>query len=320
MSASTIAMAPVSLRIHAIAYGADDVLLFDLRPPAAAGLQPFDAGAHIDLRLPRGITRSYSLLNDPAERHRYVIGVKREPESRGGSAWLHGEARVGALLEVDGPRNSFALDEGAPHSVFVAGGIGITPLWSMVQRLEHLGKGWTLHYRARSRRRAALLHELGAHAARVHLSFSDEGAAPLDLGRIVAQAPEGAHFYCCGPVAMLEAFETACAGLDPARVHLEYFAAKDAPATDGGFVVHLARSGRTIPIQAGCTILDALQAAGVAVPSSCQQGVCGICETAVLAGVPDHRDLVLSEQERAAGRTMMICCSGSTSAELTLDL
>ena len=313
-------MAPVSLRIHAIAYGADDVLLFDLRAPARGGLAPFDAGAHIDLRLPRGITRSYSLLNDPAERHRYVIGVKREPESRGGSAWLHGDARVGALIEVDGPSNHFALDESAPHAVFIAGGIGITPLWSMVQRLEHLGTPWTLHYRARSRRGAALLDELAGHAQRVHLSFGDEGAPSLDLPAIVAAAPEGAHFYCCGPVPMLEAFEAACAGLDPARVHLEYFAAKEAPATEGGFVVHLARSGRTIPIAAGCTILDALQASGVAVPSSCQQGVCGICETAVLAGVPDHRDLVLSEQERAAGRTMMICCSGATSAELTLDL
>ncbi len=320
MSATAITMAPVSLRIHAIAYGADDVLLFDLRSPEATGLAPFDAGSHIDLRLPRGITRSYSLLNDPAERHRYVIGVKREPDSRGGSAWLHGDARVGALLDVDGPRNSFALNEAAPHSVFIAGGIGITPLWSMAQRLEHLGRGWTLHYRARSRRRAALVDELAAHAARVQLSFRDAGDAPLDLGRIVAQAPEGAHFYCCGPVPMLESFETACAGLDPARVHLEYFAAKDAPATEGGFVVHLARSGRTIPIQPGCTVLDALQAAGVAVPSSCQQGVCGVCETRVLSGEPDHRDLVLTAQERAANKTMMICCSGSKTPALTLDI
>ncbi len=319
MSAST-AMAPVPLRIHAIAAGADDVLLFDLRPPAATGVPPFDAGAHIDLRLPRGLTRSYSLLNDPAERHRYVIGVKREPDSRGGSAWLHGEARVGAVIEVDGPRNHFALDESAPHAVFIAGGIGITPLWSMAQRLTRLGRPWTLHYRARHRRGAALLDELARHADRVHLSFGDEGAPTPDLAAIVAAAPPGAHFYCCGPAPMLEAFEAACAGLDPSRVHLEYFAAKEAPATEGGFVVHLARSGRTVPVAPGCTILDALQAGGVAVPSSCQQGVCGICETAVLAGVPDHRDLVLSEQERLAGRTMMICCSGSKSAALTLDL
>lgn len=319
MSAAT-AMAPVPLRIHAIAYGADDVLLFDLRAPANGGLPPFEAGAHIDLRLPRGLIRSYSLLNDPVERHRYVIGVKREPDSRGGSAWLHGEARVGALIEVDGPSNHFALDESAPHAVFIAGGIGITPLWSMVQRLQRLGTPWTLHYRARSRGSAALLHELAGHAGCVHLSFSDEGAPSLNLAAVVAAAPEGAHFYCCGPAPMLEAFEAACAGLDPARVHLEYFAAKEAPATEGGFVVRLARSGRTIPVAAGSTILDALQAQGVPVPSSCQQGVCGVCETAVLSGTPDHRDLVLSEQERAAGRTMMICCSGSKTPELTLDV
>lgn len=311
---------PVPLRIHAISYGADDVLLFDLRRPVPAALPAFDAGAHIDLLLPRGITRSYSLLNDPAEHHRYVIGVKREPDSRGGSAWLHAEARVGALLDVAGPRNSFALDESAPHSIFIAGGIGITPLWSMVQRLQRLGKPWTLHYRARRRAGAALLDELAAHGDRVHLSFSEAGDPPLDLQQIVRDAPEGAHAYCCGPVSMLEAFETACDGLTPERVHLEYFAAKDAPATEGGFTVNLARSGRTIPILVGSTILETLQTHGVAVPSSCQQGVCGICETTVLSGVPDHRDLVLTDQERATGKTMMICCSGSKTAELTLDL
>lgn len=313
----------IAARIHAITYGADGVLLFDLRAAGTHRLPAFEPGAHVDVRMPGGIHRSYSLLNDARERHRYVLGIKREATSRGGSAWMHDSARTGSIIEISAPRNHFELAEDAAHTILVAGGIGITPLWSMVQRLQWLGRRWTLYYRARSRTTAPLLHELAlpSISAHVKLSFSEQVSSErLDLQRVVAEAPAGAHFYCCGPAPMMQAFEKACATIDPARVHVEYFASTELPATQGGFVVHLARAGRDVPVAPGQTILESLRACGIAVPSSCQQGVCGECEVKVLAGAPDHRDLVLSAAERASGRTMMICCSGALSQELTLDI
>jgi ferredoxin-NADP reductase len=310
-------------RIHAISYGAENVLMFELRAPGGEQLPAFTPGAHIDILMPGGLNRSYSLLNDAAERDRYVVGIKRETASRGGSTWMHETARVGNVLEIAGPRNNFTLDEEAPHSVLIAGGIGITPLWSMIQRLQVLRRGWTLHYRTRRRVCAPLMAELSSpgFTEHVHASFGDDpGVARLDLARVIADSPSGAHFYCCGPTAMMEAFESACTGMDNSRVHLEYFMAKDAPATAGGFTVRLARSGRVVPVEAGTTILESLRACGVNVPSSCQQGVCGACETRVISGKPDHRDMVLSDVEKAAGDTMMICCSGALTPELTLDI
>ena len=312
----------LATRIHAISYACDDVLLFELRSLDGEPLPAFTPGAHVDVHIPGGMSRSYSLLNDAAERHRYLLGIKRESASRGGSAWMHDVARPGEQLEIAGPRNHFALDESAPHSVLIAGGIGITPLWSMAQRLQALQRPGTLHYRARSRRTAPLLDELTRAdlACHVAVSFSDEAPGRrLDITKIVADAPAGSHFYCCGPVPMMESFQQACSHLDPACVHLEYFAAKEEAATEGGYTVRLAKSGREIVVKPGETILASLQAAGVAVPSSCQQGVCGACEMRVLSGTPDHRDLVLSDAEKAAGATMMICCSGSLTAELVLD-
>ena len=311
------------LRIHAITHGGADVLLFDLRSPTGETLAPFTPGAHIDLRLDDGMVRSYSLLNDSRDRHRYVIAVKHEATSRGGSRWMHGSAKVGTLVDVVAPQNAFHLDEAAPCSVLIAGGIGITPLWSMVQRLSHLGKPWQLHYRTRSKAATPLLAELSepAFLAHMKLSFSDDpNSGRLELQAIVADAPAGSHYYCCGPQKMIDAFEVACVGLEPERVHLERFSSTEAPATEGGYTVTLAKSAREVPIPAGKTILEMLSSLGVAVPSSCQQGVCGSCETRVLAGTPDHRDLVLSESEKASGQMMMICCSGSLSERLVLDL
>jgi vanillate O-demethylase ferredoxin subunit len=313
----------LNVRIHSITYSADEVLLFDLRPLDAGTLPAFEPGAHIDIQMPENLSRSYSLLNDPSERQRYVIGVQKDRESRGGSMWMHESAKVGASLSIAGPRNHFPLCEDAPHSVFIAGGIGITPLWCMIQRLNWLGCPWTLHYSARTRNSAALLDAVIGEewSDRVKLNFDDtSGGKYLDIAGIVAAAPVGSHFYCCGPVPMLKAFEAACASVDPEHVHLEYFGAKEAPAVGGGFNVRLVRCGRQVAIQQGQTILEALQAMGVDVPSSCQQGVCGVCETVVLEGIPDHRDLVLSESEKASNKTMMICCSGSLTTELALDL
>jgi len=311
------------MRVHSITHAAEGILYFDVRSLDGQSLPTFDPGAHVSLHLPGGLVRSYSLMNRPCDHGRYLLGIKREPQSKGGSAWMHDVARVGTTLEVGPPLNHFALATGATHSVLIAGGIGITPLWSMVQQLEGSGASWELHYRARSRSSAALLEELGMPSLRdrVHLSFSDDpSSGRLDIAQVVGRAPNGTHLYCCGPTSMVDTFQGACASKNPENVHFEYFASKEAPATEGGFTVRLAKSGTSVPVSSGQTILDSLKACGVSVPSSCQQGVCGACETRVLAGKPDHRDLVLSDAEKEAGLTMIICCSGSLTDVLELDL
>jgi ferredoxin-NADP reductase len=306
----------IEVRIKSITHEAQGIHSIELRPMPGHELAPFDAGAHIDLHLPNGLIRSYSLVNSPQERLRYVIAVHRDPQSRGGSRYVHDELRVGHTIAIGAPRNNFRLEENAPHSVLIAGGIGITPLWCMIQRLEALGRSWELHYGARSRACAAFLDLLPKQDPRVHPSFG----TPLGLGAIVDGAAPGAHLYCCGPLAMLAAFEAASASRPTGEVHLEYFATRQRPAVDGAFTVVLAKSGRTFDVPRGKTILDAVLDAGIDAAYSCMEGVCGTCETPVLEGTPDHRDLVLSKQEKESNRTMMICCSGSRGPRLVLDL
>lgn len=316
----------LQVRVRTVTWEADGILAFELVPmPPLKALPAFDAGAHIDLLLPNGLTRSYSLLNAPGERHRYVIGVNKDAASRGGSRYLHEVLRAGDTLPIHPPRNNFPLDEQAPLSVFIAGGIGVTPVLSMIARCRALGLQWKLHYAARTRQNAAFVDLLqgwrGQAGGEVELVFDKEpGAAMMDIPAIVGALPAGAHVYCCGPLPMLEAFEKATAGLPPARVHREYFAAREAAATAGGFTVELARASRSVQVRAGQTILDCLLENGVEPPYSCREGVCGTCEVRVLDGVPDHRDLVLSPEQQAANDRMMVCCSGAKSPKLVLDL
>jgi tetrachlorobenzoquinone reductase len=313
------------VRVKRISYEAENVNSYELVAPRGGELVPFTAGSHIDLHLPSGMIRSYSLVNDQSERHRYVVAVNKDKESRGGSQFVHDNIRAGDLITISHPRNNFALCEDAAHSVLIAGGIGITPLLSMVRRLEQIGRPWELFYAARSRLAAAFLDELGALKPNVHLNLhvdvdDERSGRVFDLAGIVAKAPVDAHLYCCGPVPMLEAFERATAGRAGDHVHVEYFQAKEAPAIEGGFEVRLARSKRTIAVEAGKTILDALLDAGIAANYACAEGVCGTCETRVLEGMPDHRDQFLSKEEQVANATIMICCSGSKSRTLVLDL
>jgi tetrachlorobenzoquinone reductase len=313
----------IEVLLRSITYEAEDVISLDLRPVATQMLPAFTAGSHIELQLRNGLRRNYSLANPQHERHRYCVAVQKEPAGRGGSRFIHESVRVGDILTISPPRNNFPLVETAQRCVLVAGGIGITPVWCMVQRLVALAQPWTLFYAVRSRRRAAYLDAILELAAgrNVHLHFDDEHQGEfLDLGAIVQDAAPGTHFYCCGPLPMLAAFERATAGLPADTVHVEYFAAKEPVAVKGGFDVVLARSERSVFVPDHSTILDALVAAGVAVEHSCLEGVCGTCETKVIEGIPDHRDMVLSAQERASNRTMMICCSGSKSGRLVLDL
>ncbi len=312
---------PIALRVASISREAEGINSYDLRHPAGGELPPFTAGAHVDLQLPNGLIRCYSLVNPERERHRYVIAVNKDAASRGGSRFIHEHLRVGDVIGVGIPRNNFALEEGATRSVLIAGGIGITPLWCMIQRLEALGRDWELYFSARTRQHAAFGGPLRRLGARVHWNFDREpGGAMHDLAKIVRAAPPDAHLYCCGPRSMLAAFERATAARPPQLVHVEYFGPKEPPAARGGFTVVLARAGRSLTVPAGKTILETLLDEGLEVQHSCTQGVCGSCETPVLEGVPDHCDLVLSKEERARNRTMMICCSGAKSARLVLDL
>jgi len=311
--------ARLDLRVQALTWEAERVIGIELRRPDGGALPEFPAGAHIDLHLPNRLVRSYSLVNQTGERERYVIAVQLDRDSRGGSRWLHEALRVGDRLLVDPPRNDFALVEDARHSLLIAGGIGITPLWSMIQRLVALGRSWQLVYGARLRAAAAFEAPLRAlqaqHGAVVTFAFD---GAPPEIEALVAQASPDTELYCCGPRPMLDRFEAATQARG--RAHVEYFTPREAPAAIGGFTVRLARAGRTVVVPSGRSILEALEDAGVAAPFSCREGVCGSCETVLLEGVPDHRDSVLSDRERASNRTMMICCSGSKTEQLVLDL
>jgi tetrachlorobenzoquinone reductase len=313
------------LRVRRISYEAENINSYELVLPEGGELAPFTAGSHIDLHLQNGMVRSYSLVNDQCERHRYVIAINKDAAGRGGSIFAHDTIKAGDIVTVSAPRNNFMLHEEAEYSALIAGGIGITPLLSMIRRLETLARPWRLFYAARTRRAAAFLDDLDAIGPGVHrnfhLDFDDERAGRMfDLDAIVANAPDHAHLYCCGPAPMLEAFEKATAGRPAGHVHVEYFQARQAPALGGGFKVRLARSNRTIAVEPGKTILDAVLDAGVSANYACAEGVCGTCETRVIEGIPDHRDQFLSPEERAANNTIMICCSGSKSGMLVLDL
>ena len=315
----------MQVRVKRISFEAENINSYELEAVAGSDLAPFAAGSHIDLHLPNGMIRSYSLVNDQSERNRYVVAVNKDAASRGGSSFVHETVRAGDILTISHPKNNFVLQEDAAHSVLIAGGIGITPLLSMIRRLEALGRSWELFYTARTRSAAAFLDELNAlrpnFHANIHVNFDQEPPGRmLDLPAIVKDAPKDAHLYCCGPVSMLEAFEAATADRPGDHVHVEYFKAKEKPAVAGGFEVKLARSNRTITVEAGKSILNALLDAGVAASYACTEGVCGTCETRIIDGIPDHRDLFLSKEEQAANKTMMICCSGSKSPTLVLDL
>lgn len=315
----------LQVRVKRISFEAQGINSYELVTTDGGELVSFTAGSHIDLHLSNGMIRSYSLVNDQREQHRYVVAINKDAASRGGSRHIHETLRAGDVITISHPKNNFVLVENSSHSVLIAGGIGITPLISMIRRLETLGRSWELFYAARARHSAAFLDELKAlrpgARSRLHLNFDHEPSGRMfDLPAIVNGAPVDAHLYCCGPVPMLEAFEAATTDRPAGHVHVEYFSAREKPAAQGGFEVRLARSNRTIMIEPGKTILNALLDAGIPANYACTEGVCGTCETRVLQGIPDHRDLFLSKDEQAANETMMICCSGSKSRTLVLDL
>ena len=313
----------IEVRLRNIRLEAEGIASYEFVPVNGTPLPAFTAGAHIDLHLPREMVRSYSLVNAPSDAGRYVVAVQRDPQGRGGSAWMHEAPRVGDRFRISAPSNDFALAEDARQSVFIAGGIGITPVMSMLRRLDALGRDWKLHYASRTPEQTAFIDELRSlqrHDDQDAFCVGATREARLSIPAIVEAAPRDAHLYCCGPGRMIEDFLDACAARPAAQVHYERFSASSEAATEGGFEVVLKKSGQRFEIAPGKTILDTLLDAGLDIPYSCMEGVCGTCETKVLEGTPDHRDLILTEEERAAGKSMMICCSGSKSETLVLDL
>ncbi|SOE07844.1 PDR/VanB family oxidoreductase [Streptomyces sp. Ag109_G2-15] len=302
--------------VDAREFAADGVLALTLRDPLGGDLPVWEPGAHVDLLLGPGLERQYSLCSDPADRSAWRVAVLREPAGRGGSAHVHGQLGVGDKIRVRGPRNHFRL-EPAPRYRFVAGGIGITPILPMLAAAEAAGAEWSLLYGGRSRGSMAFTAELARYGDRVALAPQDESGL-LDLGPVLDEIPDGTLVYCCGPAPLLDAVEERCPG---GALRVERFQPKaQQGAADGEFEVELARSGRTLVVPADVSVLDAVRGAGVEVLYSCTEGTCGTCETDVLDGDPDHRDSVLTEEERAAGETMTICVSRCQGARLVLDL
>jgi vanillate O-demethylase ferredoxin subunit len=322
-------MSALRMQVRAMTWEAEGVLRLDLQALGGGPLPGYEPGAHVDLTLAPGLTRSYSLIdgNPGPAPELYRVGVGLEAGSRGGSRHVHQRLRPGDTLPASPPRCRFLLIEDSPFTQLIAGGIGITPLMAMAERLHALGRPWRLLWCVRSRARLPFRDWLARHAAQVDLHVDDEQGGPWGgWSALLLALPEGAHAYACGPAPMLAAYEAAAAGvLPPAQVHLERFAAAGpepaVPQTDdSSFHVHLARSGQRILVRGDQTVLQALQAHLPDLPHACLQGVCGQCETRVLDGVPDHRDQVLTPSERASGQTMMPCCSRAASPELVLDL
>ncbi|MER5220168.1 PDR/VanB family oxidoreductase [Streptomyces flaveus] len=306
----------VATRTHV----ADGVVSLTLRRPDGRPLPSWTPGAHIDLLLDGGLIRQYSLCGDPAEPDAWRIAVLHEPQGRGGSAYVHDHLPQGTAVRIRGPRNNFPLRP-APRHLFIAGGVGITPILPMVEAAEAAGADWRLLYGGRTRTSMAFLDRLTPYGDRVLVRPQDEYGL-LDLGAFLGSPEEGTLVHACGPEPLLRAAQEQCADWPGGTLGVERFApvqaAEARPAA--AFEVVLARAGLTLTVPPDRSVLESLEEAGVDVDFSCREGTCGTCETDVLDGTPDHRDSLLSEEERATGDTMLICVSRSCGPRLVLDL
>lgn len=316
----------LSVRVQRITQETPQVRTFELVAASAHELPPFSAGAHIDVRLPNGLVRPYSLCNDPGQRGVYCIGVKREPQSRGGSAYLHERVREGDILDIGAPRHQFSLAPAASHHLLLGAGIGITPLMAMAHTLAAQGASFELHDFVRSQDLVAFQTILAQapFSGRVHfhIGLSTEQVVGA-LDQALATRPDGAHLYLCGPRPfMAVARATAAAAWPDTSIHFEYFTADTSTvsAAADSFTVCLARSGGTYKVPADRSIVEVLGMHGIEIFTSCEQGVCGTCLTRVVQGIPDHRDSYLTDPERQRGDTLLPCVSRACSPVLVLDL
>jgi len=304
-----------------------DICAFELSAANGAALPAFSAGAHIDVHPRQDLVRQYSLCNPQDATGRYLIGVLREPTSRGGSVAMHA-LQEGDEIEIGAPKNHFPLVEDARHSILIAGGIGITPILSMAERLAQDGASFELHYSTRAPERTAFRERLEAPHLKQQLHLYHDTAPPeqrLDLAGVLAKPQADTHLYVCGPGGLIDAVLDSARRNDwsEAKLHREYFAAAPAVANntdDRAFQVKLASSGQLIDVPPGQNVVAMLSAAGIDIATSCGEGVCGTCLTRVLEGEPEHRDCYLTDEERAANDQFLPCCSRSKTAVLVLDL
>jgi ferredoxin-NADP reductase len=320
----------MQVRVTQARWEAEGVISLKLTAPDGAALPTWEPGAHLEVTLPSGLVRQYSLCGPRQDQRSYTIAVLRGTAGRGGSREIHDTALVGQVLTVRGPRNHFALGNYASF-VFVAGGIGITPILSMIREVTDRRLPWVLYYGGRESRSMAFTQAILRSAekanAQVHLLPQDANGL-LPMAEIVRQTASGTAIYGCGPAPMLAALRTAAAARPEVPVHFELFSAPEFGADPAEkpeahsrpFTVVLARTGERTTVEDGMTILDAVRALRSQVPYSCEEGFCGTCETKVLGGAPVHRDTVLSDAEHSAGASMMICVGSCTSRELVLDL
>jgi phthalate 4,5-dioxygenase reductase subunit len=303
---------PLALGIH----------LFELQDESGAALPEFSAGAHLSLKTPGGFLRKYSLCNDPAERNRYVIGVKRDAAGRGGSMDLVDNLKVGDTVEVTPPENAFPLSPGAKSFIFIAGGIGITPIMAMIRHLSSTGmSSFKLYYLTRDAASTAFSEELSAPdlkgKVKIHHDAGDASRA-FDLWPVL-EKPGPAHIYCCGPRPLMDSVRDMAGHWPRAQIHFESFADAEQTrmADNKPFRLRLARSNAVVEVASDQSIIQAMRARGFEAPTSCESGTCGTCRTALLEGEADHRDLVLMEEEQLS--QIMICVSRARSAELVID-
>jgi ferredoxin-NADP reductase len=311
--------ATLPVRLRAMRWEADGVLSLELASPDGNPLPAFEPGSHVDLHLPSGTLRQYSLCSDPANRSHYRVAI-RSVSGGLSSQFVHRKLRPGELLAISQPRNNFPLVD-AGRYIFVAGGIGITPLMPMMRQASVRKKPWTLLYCNRSDDAAPFLSEIHALGGEVSMHSTAAGTR-LDVAERLGTAQQDTAVYCCGPERLMLAVEAATAGWPEGSVHFEWFAPRSRPANEGSgrFEVVCQGSGVTLTVPPEKSLLEVLNQAGIGIPSSCQQGICGTCEVRVLAGEIDHRDSILSQTERATNETMMACVSRARSPRLVLDI
>ncbi|MCX8502137.1 MAG: PDR/VanB family oxidoreductase [Alphaproteobacteria bacterium] len=306
---------------------ADGIISLELTQKGGKKLPEFTAGSHIDLHLGKDLIRQYSLANHPDETHRYLIGVLREPNSRGGSVAVHDRLQPGTELKISAPRNNFPLAESARHSMLLAGGIGVTPMLAMAQRLKSLGKPFELHYCIRSRARAAFLLLIEASGLKefVHFHYDDGYAQNRFDAQASLKPAADTHLYVCGPGGFMDYILGAARanGWSESLLHVEYFGAKPTPANaapTGSFRVRAKKSNKEFEVPANKSIAKCLIENGIAIPTSCENGICGTCLTPVLEGIPDHQDSFQTKAEKEKNTMMTVCCSRSKSPLLVLDI
>lgn len=312
----------LAVQIKSISREARDVVSLEFVAADGSELPQFEAGSHIDVHLPNGLIRQYSLCNAPHERDRYLVGVLLDPNSRGGSKAVH-ELLEGSAINIGEPRNLFPLVESKGRSLLFAGGIGITPILCMAESLQKSGANFELHYCSRSREQAAFVGRIqdSSFASNANFHWDDEKSA--DIPALLSSPKTDDHLYVCGPSGFMDfVLKTAEAqGWAKDQLHREYFSVEPkSDAENGSFEVQIASTGQVVTVGSDISVADALIAVGIDIPLSCEQGICGTCVTRILDGVPEHRDMYLTEDEQQANNVFTPCCSRAKTVRLVLDI